>query len=82
MALGHMSDEVDEIMKKTFKSSRSDVVRFDYKRGQQPAPPPVLGEPADMNAVASPCHPFEPVKVTEGWDEILHCLICGKEYGV
>lgn len=46
-----------------------------------PLPPP-LSEYNDMVAVASPCHPFEPIKVVEGWVEPLHCLVCGSPYAV
>jgi hypothetical protein len=31
-----------------------------------------------MIAVEPPCHPDEPIKVSEEWDKELHCLVCGK----
>jgi hypothetical protein len=46
----------------------------------RPSPPPPLFEADDMVAVASPCHPYEPVKVDDSWDEPLHCLVCGSAY--
>lgn len=45
-------------------------------------PPRPLIEPDDMTAVASPCHPYEPVKVLDDWDQPLHCLVCGEPYVV
>jgi hypothetical protein len=44
--------------------------------------PPPLSEPNDMIAVAPPCHPFEPLKVLEGWSDPLHCLVCGAAFMV
>ena len=82
LALGHMSDEVDDMMKKTFKKQSTGLIQFDYKSGPRPSAPPVLSEPPDMDAVASPCHPFEPIKVLEGWDGPLHCLVCGEAFVV
>lgn len=36
-----------------------------------------LTEPEDMRRVDFGCHPREPVKVLEGWNRPVHCLICG-----
>jgi len=43
-------------------------------------PPAPLFETDDMIAVEPPCHPEEPIKVSEEWDEELHCLVCGKVF--
>ena len=45
-------------------------------------PPGPLVEPDDMVAVASPCHPHEPIKIVEAWDEPIHCLVCGELFRV
>ncbi|MGD0166912.1 MAG: hypothetical protein ABSC51_06430 [Gaiellaceae bacterium] len=45
-------------------------------------PPPPLLEPDDMIAVASPCHPHEPVKILDDWDQPIHCLVCGEPFTV
>lgn len=45
-------------------------------------PPPPLDEADDMIAVASPCHPYEPVKIADGWSHPIHCLICGAAFVV
>ena len=48
-----------------------------------PEPPATLHEPDDMIAVASPCHPWEPVKVpAERVSAPLHCLTCGALFSV
>ena len=36
-----------------------------------------LTEADDMKRIEFECHPDEPVKVLEDWDEPVHCLVCG-----
>lgn len=45
-------------------------------------PPPPLFEPGDMLAIEPPCHPEDPIKVIEGWQGELHCLVCGEPFVV
>lgn len=47
-----------------------------------PAPPPPMVEPNDMQIIAPPCHPFEPVKVPDGDQGPFHCLLCGDKFAV
>jgi hypothetical protein len=42
-----------------------------------PARPDPLTEDNDMRQVDFPCHPTEPVKVSEDYDGAVHCLVCG-----
>ena len=58
------------------------MIRMSVSGGDDTPLPPPLSEPNDMVAVASPCHGFEPMKVAEGWDGPLHCLICGTPFVV
>lgn len=37
-----------------------------------------LTEADDMKRVDFGCHPGEPVKVLDGWDEPVYCLVCGE----
>jgi hypothetical protein len=37
-----------------------------------------LTEADDMKRVDFACHPGEPVKVLDDWDEPVHCLVCGE----
>ena len=48
--------------------------------GEEPAGPEPLHEPSDMTAVASPCHPWEPIKVASDWASPIHCLVCGRVF--
>jgi hypothetical protein len=45
-------------------------------------PPAPLVERDDMVAVSSPCHPHEPIKIAEFWEEPIHCLVCGELFTV
>ncbi len=73
-ALGELSDE----MEKAFQG----VKGLTYERGQldEPEPPTALQEPNDMIILAPPCHPWEPVKVSEEAIARIHCLICGAPF--
>ena len=62
---------------KPLKNSDFISVSVDYKPEPKPRP---LKEQADMTLVEPPCHPFEPLKVQEGWDLGLHCLVCGASF--
>lgn len=44
-----------------------------------PDPPdvPALTEENDMRRVEFECHPSEPLKVLETWDQRVRCLVCG-----
>jgi hypothetical protein len=42
-----------------------------------PAKPPPLTESDDMRRVDFECHPTEPLKVLEDWNQPVHCLVCG-----
>jgi hypothetical protein len=52
----------------TFKTSIDSV---------EDAPEPTLTETDDMRRVDFLCHPSEPVKVLDGWDGDVFCLVCG-----
>jgi len=43
----------------------------------EPDSPPELEERDDMRRVDFSCHPSEPVKVLDGWETEVHCLMCG-----
>jgi hypothetical protein len=44
--------------------------------------PEPLKEPDDMVRVDLPCHPEEPLKVEETWEQEVSCLVCGIQYPV
>jgi hypothetical protein len=43
----------------------------------EPDKPPALTETDDMLRVDFDCHPSEPVKILDEWNEAVHCLVCG-----
>lgn len=44
--------------------------------------PEPLVEPDDMVRIDLPCHPEEPLKVDETWEQEVACLVCGIQYPV
>jgi hypothetical protein len=52
------------------------------KRLDGPSLPQPLVETDDMTIVASPCHPWEPIKVPLSNSLPLFCLICGAAFAV
>ena len=44
--------------------------------------PDTLVDPDDMIMIEPPCHPFEPLKVSEEWSDPLHCLVCGSRFRI
>lgn len=59
------------------------LISFDIKTTSTTPPlPEPLVEPDDMIQATSPCHPWEPVKITEDWAEGLFCLVCGERFGL
>jgi hypothetical protein len=44
------------------------------------ARPEPLTEPDDMMRVDFPCHPEEPIKVDDAWEQEVACLVCGIRY--
>jgi hypothetical protein len=39
--------------------------------------PPALTETDDMRRIDFECHPSEPIKVLDDWQQSVHCMICG-----
>lgn len=60
---------------------RSGMMRFDVSLPPLSRPEP-LAEPEDMVRADVPCHPEEPIKVDEEWDQEVACLVCGIRYPV
>jgi len=55
--------------------------RFAHVGSGQAAPLP-LHEPHDMSLIASPCHPAEPIKIRDEWNEAIYCIVCGRQFAV
>ena len=60
---------------------RSKGISFEMSDSILSRPEPLV-EPNDMVRVDMPCHPEEPVKVEELWDQEVACLVCGIRYPV
>ncbi len=73
-----VADEVDEMARRY----SGDFIKISVTHDPEPEPPAPLVEPHDMGVVTSPCHPWEPIKITEDWTEAVHCLICGERFAV
>lgn len=56
--------------------------RFEANDADIPDVPGTLVEPNDMQIIAPPCHPYEPVKVPDSLAGPFHCLICGQKFAV
>ncbi len=65
-------------MLKPLKSSSSEFLKISVSHTPRSPVPVDPDEPNDMQRVDFPCHPTEPVKVLETWDDSPYCLICGK----
>jgi len=57
-------------------------IRYTPGRPAAQHPPLPLVEPDDMQQVASPCHPWEPVKVPDFAPAPFFCLVCGERFSV
>jgi hypothetical protein len=73
----------DDLLRDAFKGINSKYLKVEMT-GHLDAPdkPVALVEPDDMMIVVSPCHSYEPVKVPEGTEGALHCLICGTPFAM
>jgi hypothetical protein len=68
-------DQLEESLKDIGRSSGG-LVEVTVTRDIPNPPSEPLTEPNDMRRVDFPCHPAEPVKVSENWSAPVHCLIC------
>jgi hypothetical protein len=70
-------EQFHEGMEKATRGSKN----LTYKRGSGkldvPEPREDATEADDMKRVDFRCHPEDPIKVLDGWDGAVHCLICG-----
>lgn len=81
LAFGAVERGVD----RTFRSAAGRSPHLRYESGGRPVSPPApmeLDETDRLIAVASPCHPYEPVKVATRSVSELHCLVCGSPFVV
>lgn len=80
-ALGVVLTEVQRSLSDASRSSKD--VKFQV--GDVPPPPPgpvPLDDVDELLAVASPCHPYEPVKISDSWAQPVHCLVCSAQFAL
>lgn len=61
---------------------RSKFMTFKPNHSAVPDEPALLDEPDDMQIIASPCHAYEPIKISDDAQSPLHCLVCGEAFAV
>jgi hypothetical protein len=71
--LAAVADEVNEVLSQP--KNPGGFVK--YTPAPLPAPEEMSPESNDMRRVDFRCHPADPLKVIEEWDQEIHCLICG-----
>jgi len=77
--IGAAHAEIERSLGDAFKGSK--YVKFQPAGVRMPPPAPVqLDEIDDLLAVASHCHPYEPVKIDIRWTQPVHCLVCGSRF--
>lgn len=77
VAAGRAIGELTEGLERMARDHSNGLLKMSVRQGDEPAPAEALVEPDDMVAVASPCHPWEPVKIAGDWQQPVHCLVCG-----
>jgi DNA-directed RNA polymerase subunit RPC12/RpoP len=74
------SQQLESSFKKLARTPHRSPVQFRFESAKIVQPPPLF-EGDDMSGFASPCHPYEPIKVIESEiDSNLHCLVCGQAF--
>jgi Zn ribbon nucleic-acid-binding protein len=82
MALHDAMPRVEQDLRDSLKNlDKSGFLKTEVKADPVNPPAPMF-EPDDMTPVASPCHPYEPVKIADDWTGPIHCLVCGAPYAL
>ncbi len=82
MAAGPAMREITDELKRMARRHSGGLLKMSVGSSGEPEAPDPLEEPPDMVAVGSPCHPWEPVKVSEDWHGPIRCLVCGEPYSI
>ncbi len=77
------SQQLGDMFKDLERSTRlNKFVNFKISNHDVPDPSDPLTEPDDMVIVTSPCHRWEPIKIPDGHESPIHCLVCGAGFFV
>lgn len=79
VALGSAREHVIDELRDATRTQRGSAIRFEVSDDESPPPAPLTEPPDQMAMIASPCHPFEPIKVTIDGGPV-HCLVCGQAF--
>ena len=78
-----MPELTRELRETTNRISQSGFLKVKVSGIDIAAPVPLAMDKTEaMVAVASPCHPYEPTKITTEWLEPIHCLVCGERFTI
>ncbi|PRP98521.1 hypothetical protein [Enhygromyxa salina] len=75
-------EHVSGMLDKSFRGVKSNkFLKVTVKKSRPPLPPkPLPDEVNDMARVDFECHPSEPLKIAEHWEDAPCCLICGRPH--
>ncbi|KAA3639701.1 MAG: hypothetical protein DWP92_04250 [Armatimonadetes bacterium] len=81
MAGPAVTQEATSMLKKEIGkiNRRSSFIKMEVSSRSAPTPGP-MAEPNNMVMKHSPCHGWEPIKVSDDWHAALHCLVCGAQF--
>jgi hypothetical protein len=82
MMAGPALREVAHELGKIAKGANRGLIQLSVQQPDEPEPPDPLIEPHDMVVIASPCHPWEPIKAETSWREPFRCLVCGAQFAI
>ncbi|RSN64670.1 hypothetical protein [Actinomadura sp. WAC 06369] len=75
--------EIEQGLRDALKGGSSKHAMLEFKGSfDTPDVPAPLTEPDDMVIVTSPCHSYEPVKVSEDTSGPYYCLVCAQTFAV
>lgn len=78
--LEEVGPQLESLLEDAATTKPGSMVRTSVSFERTPGPAPLVEPEDDLAAVASPCHEYEPIKVTSDWHAPLHCLICGRPF--
>jgi len=81
-ALAAMMPDIQEQLKSPERRGGLVEVTVDAAPSLPPPTPVELHDALPSVTVASPCHPYEPVKLLGAWGPPLHCLVCGTPFAI
>ena len=77
-ALRPSLEEVSESLRRLEQSSEGFIKFSTSMEGLERKQAAPVFEPNDMKQVFFTCHPSEPLKIDDAWDDKVHCLHCGR----